>query len=362
MSRVLKSLVVLGVVTMALLSISNLSYAHPVPNIEPQIPVGQADTKGIVQSLGLSKIKFPVICATNRKWHESGYASLDSDTADLPTFVLKYCSVDMATHQLGRRSDFVLDSQFGPHTDLEKLLGEPFGPKRYLVFVHGFNCPFDDSVTAVSHLCFDINRHSLPVLFTWPSGGGQVGTDYVAARDNTREAGDRLAKALAFLQARAGSLIEVDLVSHSLGGEVAIEALRNLDSSRYEDVRSKIVFKNIVFVAPDVSEKDFRRCLELPVFGSTRTTLYTCSHDAVLALPSAAINYNERVGLKTGFLDPRVENVDVSRFFSGASVAAHTSVLIQPMGLMDLFLLLKHDLPAEQRNLYWSRAIYQLRN
>lgn len=329
----------------------------------PRGAVGET-SDDVVRNVDSTKVRFPVICATNRKWTGSGYSALDRDTAsDEPGFVLRYCVMNKATHKLGQRDDVTFDSVKATQADLDKLLGPtPDGAsKRYLVFVHGFTSNFEQSFQAVSQLTFDINRHYAPVLFSWPSGSN-VMTDYSAARDNTRDAGYKLAKTLEVLQARAGKAIEIDLVAHSLGSEVVMDGLKELDTTPFESIRPKILFRNIVFIAPDVSEEDFKRNVQRPVFGQTRTTLYTNAKDPVLAIPAAAVNYNERVGLKVQFSDLRVENIDVTPLYPQVpSAAGHTSILNQPVGLMDLFMMLKHDLRASQRNLIYTGKVWQLR-
>lgn len=140
-----------------------------------------------------------------------------------------------------------------------------------------------------------------------------------------------------------------------------MDGLKELDTSRFDGLRGKVRFKNIVFIAPDISEADFRSNTQWPGFGSTRTTLYTNAKDIILATPSTLINYLERVGLKTEFFDPRVQNIDVTPLYQSPSADAHTSVLNQPMGLMDLYLLLKYDLGASERNLYYLKNHWQIR-
>ncbi|MFN8613119.1 MAG: alpha/beta hydrolase [Vulcanimicrobiota bacterium] len=342
------------------LAVSIAAQPRPQPP-PPQGAVGEEEGP-VVKNVGLSQVRFPVICATNRKWVNNAYSTLDRATAEEPEFVLKYCTLDKSTHRLGDRSDAVFDKVLGKQPELDALLAPapPGQVKRYLVYVHGFTSNFDQSFASLAQLAFDINRHSAPVLFSWPSGGN-VAADYVAAKGNTRESGYKLAKTLEILQNRANAPIEVDLVCHSLGSEVVMDGLQELDTSRFQALQGKIRFKNIVFIAPDIAELDFKRDTQWPVFGSTRTTLYTNAKDIILATPSAAVNYLERVGLKTDFFDPRVQNVDVTPLYLLPSADAHTSVLNQPMGLMDLYLLLKYDLGASERNLYYLKNHWQIR-
>ncbi len=338
-------------------------HAQPQSSVPPPFGAVGEENGPVVSNVGQTQVRFPVIVSTNRRWTGTAYSHLERDpVATLPEITVRHCLMDKAIHRLGQRDDVQVEASLAPKPEVEALLAPaPAGQtKRYLVYVHGFTSTYEQSLASMAQIAFDINRHAAPVLFSWPSGADR-NLDYPAARDNSRQSGYMLAKTLEFLQNQAGATIEVDLLAHSLGSETALEALEELDKTAFEPVRNKIRFKNIVFVAPDVAELDFRANLDWPVFGSTRTTLYTNSKDPILAVPSEAINFNSRVGIKTRFFHPRIQNIDVTPLFPIQSTNGHTSVLFHPLGLVDLFSLLKYDLGASQRNLYWYSTFWQMR-
>lgn len=327
-----------------------------------QPPVGYEDEEKIVQNADLTKVRFPIICLTNRKSVAGGFSSVEKNTDDFPAMFARFCTVDAATHVLGKRADFSVEQQDTSPADLSRFLQPaPGKTKRFLVFVHGFNLNFKDSLPAVAQLAFDIDRHSVPVVFSWPSGEG---AGYVTGRDNSRLSGRALAKGMELLQSRVGNNIEVDLVCHSLGGETTLEALEELSKPEFAETMKKTTVTNLVFIAPDVAVDVFRDAMDWPIMASIkRTTLYADANDGVLKVGSQKLSGNPRIGAKRDFRHLRVETLDVTNLSSSFNpFGAHTSILDKPVGLMDLFMLLKLDQGAFGRNLYWKQGVWLLRN
>lgn len=85
---------------------------------------------------------------------------------------------------------------------------------RALVFVHGYNTPFDAAVYRATQIVHDAGYDGAPILFTWPSGGRAV--DYVFYdRDSANAARDALEQLLRSL-AKSG-VRRIDIVAHSMG-------------------------------------------------------------------------------------------------------------------------------------------------
>lgn len=94
-----------------------------------------------------------------------------------------------------------------------------------LVLVHGYNNEIDDVMRAyrivADHVQLRLADHYDAVLaYTWP--GGDAATDWIAAKRRAGIAGVRLAGELATI---GGAAAAIDVMSHSLGGRVALSAL-----------------------------------------------------------------------------------------------------------------------------------------
>ena len=48
-----------------------------------------------------------------------------------------------------------------------------------MVFIHGFNVPFEDAIYRTAQLAHDLDFDGAPILYSWPSRGTMLG--YVAA-------------------------------------------------------------------------------------------------------------------------------------------------------------------------------------
>ena len=94
--------------------------------------------------------------------------------------------------------------------------------RRVLIFVHGFNTPFDASVFRFAQIVHDSGADVAPVLFSWPSRGNLL--DYNYDRESANFSRSELAKVI---EAAAASpdVSDVTIMAHSMGGWVAMEAL-----------------------------------------------------------------------------------------------------------------------------------------
>lgn len=123
---------------------------------------------------------------------------------------------------------------------------------RALVFVHGYNTRFAEAVYRFSQIVHDADYEGSAVLFTWASGGRLV--DYVYDQNSASAARDALEETLRML-ARSGAA-RIDLIAHSMGNWVALEALRQLAISGDRDLGGRL--GDVVLAAPDVDIDVFR--------------------------------------------------------------------------------------------------------
>ncbi|MCV0396890.1 MAG: alpha/beta hydrolase [Rhizobiaceae bacterium] len=126
------------------------------------------------------------------------------------------------------------------------------GGDRVLVFVHGYNTRFAEAVCRVSQIAQDADYDGAVVLFTWASAGRLV--DYVYDQNSASAARDSLEETLRMLAGTGAK--RIDLIAHSMGNWVALEALRQLAISGDRDLGGKL--GDVVLAAPDVDLDVFR--------------------------------------------------------------------------------------------------------
>jgi esterase/lipase superfamily enzyme len=146
-----------------------------------------------------------------------------------------------------------------------------------LVFIHGFNNRFEDSVYRFAQIVEDSGVHSAPVLVTWPSRGSLLAYGYDRESTNyTRNALETLFQYLA----KDPEVKEVSILAHSMGNWLALESLRQM-AIRNGWLPAK--FKNVMLAAPDVDVDVFRQ--QIGDMGKQRPqfTLFVSRDDRALA-------------------------------------------------------------------------------
>ncbi|WP_246504794.1 alpha/beta hydrolase [Microvirga antarctica] len=150
--------------------------------------------------------------------------------------------------------------------------------RRVFVFVHGFNTRFDTATFRFAQLAHDSDADAAPVLFSWPSRGRLL--DYKLDHQNATYSRSDLARLLR-AAASSPSVGEITILAHSMGGWLAVEALRQI-ALQDRGVPSKI--KNLILASPDLDIGVFRRQLEDIGPRRPRVTLFVSQNDRALRL------------------------------------------------------------------------------
>ena len=140
------------------------------------------------------------------------------------------------------------------------------GPKkRVLIFVHGFNNTYEDAILRFAQISTDLPIEAAPVLFTWPSGGSVF--DYLYDRDSANYSRDALETMIQQIT-DSPDVEEVTLLAHSMGGWLAMEAVRQLAIRNGGHVPKKL--SNIILASPDIDVDVFVTQLEQPMAPARR--------------------------------------------------------------------------------------------
>jgi esterase/lipase superfamily enzyme len=159
------------------------------------------------------------------------------------------------------------------------------GRTKVLVFVHGFNNRFDEAVYRFAQIVHDSKVPVIPVLFTWPSRGEIRLRTYNYDRESANYSRDALESLLGMLTSYP-AVTEVNLLAHSMGNWVALEALRGR-SIRGGQTAASIKadkLKNAMLVAPDVDVDVFRAQIQRMGPARPRIALFVSQDDSALRL------------------------------------------------------------------------------
>ena len=123
---------------------------------------------------------------------------------------------------------------------------------RALVFVHGFNTSFAEAVYRLTQLVHDSGYRGTPMLFTWASSGKPYA--YMYDRESATAARDALEATLRLVAASGAS--RVDIIAHSMGSWVTMEALRQMAIAGDSDLGGKL--GDVVLASPDIDLDVFK--------------------------------------------------------------------------------------------------------
>jgi esterase/lipase superfamily enzyme len=195
------------------------------------------------------------------------------------------------------------------------------GRNKVLVFVHGFNNRFDDAVYRFAQIVHDAKVLAIPVLFTWPSLGTARLRAYTYDRESTNFSRDALEELLDML-AKQPRVTEVNILAHSMGNWLTLEALRgrSIRSSRSVASFKSDKVKNVLMVAPDVDVDVFRTELHRMGTFRPRIALFVSRDDQALSLSRFIWGGIQRLGdvdpsqepYRTEFERDRIEVFDLT--------------------------------------------------
>ena len=201
------------------------------------------------------------------------------------------------------------------------------GDRRVFVFVHGFNTNFAEGIYRQAQMLHDFGTPALGVHYSWPSAADA--RLYLYDRDSAFFARDGLERLLRLLaESRAEAIV---LVGHSMGAQVALEAMRQMalvGSPRFFDKLNAVAL-----LSPDVDVDLFRSeiaplaTMDIPWF------IFVSTHDRALRAASFLRGQQARLG---SLVDPEalagldVTVIDMSDV-EGGDALNHSVVASSPV-------------------------------
>lgn len=217
--------------------------------------------------------------------------------------------------------------------------------KRVILFVHGFNTSWAESITTAAQLEADIGLDAKMVVFSWSSRESFL--DYPGDEEQiAASVGDLCRLLIDILE--SSQVSELHIVAHSMGARGAVAALKAIYKSAKRSMLRKIV--NVVYAAPDIEQHAMTRDY-LPVwaFAHLATTVYASNRDWAMWL-SERFHGSPRVGSigKTIYIQPGIVTVDVSRV--DKSAWGHSAIFDSRELASDLYYVVARHLPPDSRH------------
>jgi esterase/lipase superfamily enzyme len=215
--------------------------------------------------------------------------------------------------------------------------------KEMLVYLHGYNVPFDDAMRRAGQLGYDLGYENGTIAaFSWPSLGNPA--EYAADAANAEWTGPALERFLTRLADSTGAQ-RISVIAHSMGNRALASVLRTFAS------RSQPAFSELVLAAPDLDADVFEQQIA-PILGKSarHSTLYVSADDRALDLSRRLHEH-----LRAGSGGPRIFGLTELDIVDATNVPAgsidHSYYAENKEVLDDIFMLVRRGLPPEQRNL-----------
>lgn len=150
----------------------------------------------------------------------------------------------------GRR---VFSTQTEFNTRLKTEVNQlPADQREVTVFVHGFNSTQAETAFRAAQLAQDIQLPGATVIYSWPSQGNPLG--YAYDGDSILFARDGLENMLR--QIRSAGVARVNLVAHSMGSQLVMETLRQIEMQTPGWTDTNL--NGVVLMSPDLDVDVFR--------------------------------------------------------------------------------------------------------
>jgi esterase/lipase superfamily enzyme len=167
------------------------------------------------------------------------------------------------------------------------------GCNEVLLYIHGFNTLFDGAIMRGAQLVDDTRTGCVAATFDWSSEGEL--DRYIPDIEHSAYAVPRLAS---FLHALSATGIRIDILAHSVGDRLLLQALASL--AQHPDPPRPDFIDQMILAAADVGadpvNDDFAHLLADTMPFVRRATIYASHGDAVLAVSAVAHGDVPRIG------------------------------------------------------------------
>jgi esterase/lipase superfamily enzyme len=171
-----------------------------------------------------------------------------------------------------------------------QLATRPRGRRKVLLFIHGYNTLFAEGLYRFAQVVHDSKAPAVPVLFTWASSGKLK--DYLYDTNSATAARDDLEHTLRLVVASDAD--QVNILAHSMGNWVTVEALRQIKISGDLKHADKVGY--VFLAAPDIDIDVFKS--QMRRFGKPMRPFYVVlsQDDKALWLSKFIAGGDGRVG------------------------------------------------------------------
>lgn len=159
--------------------------------------------------------------------------------------------------------------------------------KTIQIYVHGFNSPFNDSLTILGQMHYYMRADGIALAYTWPSQGSFL-RGYHADKNNARFTVRHFRQLLDFL-AKNTDVETINILAHSAGAPIVVDALRHIrlihNNENPVDIQKQSKIGLVILASPDGDLDWFiNACLDGWMQSAKRVHVYASKADLALKL------------------------------------------------------------------------------
>jgi esterase/lipase superfamily enzyme len=297
--------------------------------------------------LGFTSIDTPatktqrIFVATTRQRGETPY-----DFNELRTTELTYARYDISippNHELGKiewpkkepdiATDFAITdakifnkpAQFG--SEIKSTNKKYSNRDEAVIFVHGYNNNFAESLYRFAQISTDIDTIGTPVLYAWPTTESAI--EYIHDRDSALFARDGLQDLMK--QLISSGTKRLTLVGHSIGSSLLMETLRQMAISGDNNVLRFV--DGVILISPDIDQTVFLTQLNRLDPVPSPFIIFSSENDRALKVMSFLTGKQTRLGQLTSseaLNKHGIQFVNLSEFDDGDGFLNHSVALTSP--------------------------------
>ena len=186
--------------------------------------------------------------------------------------------------------------------------------KDVILFVHGFNNTFNESVFTLAGIWHFLKRQGVPIVYSWPAAAEGL-TAYFADKESGQFTIFHLKETLRLLF-KNPEIENIHIIAHSRGTDVVTTTLRELiieNRASGGNPRKDLRIENLILAAPDLDFGIIKQRLMAEQFGPAfgKITIYTSQDDSALGISQWLTN-----GLSFGRLNTKDVNVNERNIFN----------------------------------------------
>ncbi|MDO6695265.1 alpha/beta hydrolase [Aliiglaciecola sp. 3_MG-2023] len=186
--------------------------------------------------------------------------------------------------------------------------------KDVILFVHGFNNTFNESVFTLAGIWHFLKRQGVPIVYSWPAAAKGV-TAYFADKESGQFTIFHLKETLRLLF-KNPEIENIHIIAHSRGTDVVTTTLRELiieNRASGGNPRKDLRIENLILAAPDLDFGIIKQRLMAEQFGPAfgKITIYTSQEDSALGISQWLTN-----GLSFGRLNTKDVNMNERNIFN----------------------------------------------